>query len=139
TRSCYTGPAGSLGKGICTAGVQTCLNGTWGVCVGEVTPQTEVCNELDDDCDGIVDNGFDLQHDVNNCGTCGHQCFAPHATSICANGQSGILACAPGFSVCSGCPTDGCEVQTSSDPNNCGGCGIQCAAGQTCASGVCQG
>jgi hypothetical protein len=44
TRSCYTGPAGTLGVGICVGGTQTCVAATggsaWGTCTGEVTPQT---------------------------------------------------------------------------------------------------
>jgi hypothetical protein len=30
----------------------------------------EVCNGLDDDCDGEVDEDFDLMSDVMNCGAC---------------------------------------------------------------------
>jgi len=37
-------------------------------------PTTETCNEVDDDCDGSTDEGFDLQTDPLNCGTCGTQC-----------------------------------------------------------------
>ena len=58
TRSCYTGPAGTAGVGVCKAGSQTCQSdGTWGPCNGEVTPQSETCNGKDDDCNGQVDNG----------------------------------------------------------------------------------
>ncbi len=55
--SCYTGPAGTLGKGICKAGIRTCTNGAWSNCDGEVAPQTETCNGIDDNCDGSVDEG----------------------------------------------------------------------------------
>ena len=43
--------------GECAAGAQTCSGGAWGSCVGEVGPSVEVCNNLDNDCDGVVDNG----------------------------------------------------------------------------------
>lgn len=57
TESCYTGPAGTLNNGICKAGIKTCTNGAWSNCYGEVLPQTETCNGIDDNCDGSVDEG----------------------------------------------------------------------------------
>ena len=32
-----------------------------GFCLGEVTPQEEICNGADDDCDGIVDYGEEIR------------------------------------------------------------------------------
>ena len=46
-------------KGECTPGTQTCTNNEWGECVGYQGPKPETCNDLDDDCDGIVDNNID--------------------------------------------------------------------------------
>ncbi|MDO9022186.1 MAG: hypothetical protein Q7V43_34985, partial [Myxococcales bacterium] len=58
TRSCYTGPSGTSGVGLCRAGTQTCVAGGFGACAGEIVPVTEVCsNNTDDDCDGMVDEG----------------------------------------------------------------------------------
>jgi len=57
TAPCYSGPPGTAGVGICTAGMQTCAaNGmSWGPCVGEVLPQPENCaTPADDDCDGTA-------------------------------------------------------------------------------------
>ncbi len=51
TRSCGTD------TGACVHGTQTCVGGVYGVCVGEVQPNPETCNLLDDDCNGVVDNG----------------------------------------------------------------------------------
>ena len=43
----------------------------------EVNPgMAEACNETDDDCDGVTDEGFDLQVDRANCGQCGEVCRA---------------------------------------------------------------
>ena len=56
---CYTGPQGTQGVGICTAGARTCgANGEPGDdCAGEVLPTTEDCDDdrLDQDCDGAAD------------------------------------------------------------------------------------
>jgi hypothetical protein len=57
---CYTGPAGTLGVGVCSAGTQTCnADGTAiGACMGSVVPSAEVCGDgLDNDCDGFTDEG----------------------------------------------------------------------------------
>jgi hypothetical protein len=57
THSCYPGPAGSEGRGICRAGTQTCDDqGQWGACFGAVVPIAEVCDDgLDNDCDTQYD------------------------------------------------------------------------------------
>ncbi|MFO0649030.1 MAG: MopE-related protein [Polyangiales bacterium] len=56
TATCYSGPMGTLGRGICRAGMRTCAaDGSPGTCMGETLPRTEVCNGLDDDCDGAID------------------------------------------------------------------------------------
>ena len=58
--------------GICIPGEMTCLDGTWGsyndnqnfipyYCEGEIVPQEEICNGLDDDCDGIADWGDEMK------------------------------------------------------------------------------
>jgi hypothetical protein len=57
TRACYTGPAGTAGVGTCSAGVQACVGNDFGPCTAESLPGAEVCNGLDDDCDGSVDEG----------------------------------------------------------------------------------
>ncbi len=52
---CFSGDLEQIGRGVCRAGQQVCVNGAWGECRGEVAPADEDCNELDDDCDGQVD------------------------------------------------------------------------------------
>ena len=58
--------------GICIPGEMTCDAGTWGnydddqdfipyYCKDEITPQEEICNGLDDDCDGIADWGEEMK------------------------------------------------------------------------------
>ncbi len=55
--------------GECQKGTQTrtCqsnwLWGAWGNCNGAINPVAETCNGKDDDCDGLIDDGFDLDGD----------------------------------------------------------------------------
>lgn len=54
-----TKACGASDVGECSLGSSQCnAKGEWGPCVGELTSRTEVCNELDDDCDGTTDDGF---------------------------------------------------------------------------------
>ncbi|GAB4205399.1 MAG: hypothetical protein OHK0013_21260 [Sandaracinaceae bacterium] len=56
TRSCYGGPPGTMGVGICRGGTQTCSASGWGACMGAITPATEACTGgRDEDCDGLAD------------------------------------------------------------------------------------
>ncbi|MGB0590301.1 MAG: putative metal-binding motif-containing protein [Myxococcota bacterium] len=55
TQSCYSGIAGTEGVGTCTGGTATCEAGSYGECAGEVTPQVEGCDAIDNDCDGDTD------------------------------------------------------------------------------------
>jgi hypothetical protein len=55
TESCYGGPAGTDGIGICQAGTRTCSDDgeSWGPCDDEVVPGNEICgNVADENCDG---------------------------------------------------------------------------------------
>ncbi len=54
--NCYTGTSGTMSVAACTSGTRTCSGGSFGSCAGEVIDTTEICNSVDDDCDGSVDN-----------------------------------------------------------------------------------
>ena len=68
----------------------------------------EICDGADNNCDGVIDNGFDLQHDVSNCGACGVGCSAEHANPFCAGGNCSYT-CKPGFYDVDKQASDGCE------------------------------
>lgn len=65
----YGGPEGTKDVGACKAGVRTCKDdNSWGPCIGEVQPKNEIGEELcsngiDDDCNGVVDDGTDFDGD----------------------------------------------------------------------------
>ena len=69
----------------------------------------EACNSVDDDCDGMVDEGFDLSTDVMHCGVCGRACTFPHAVGACVAGTCGIASCEAGYRDVDGDPATGCE------------------------------
>ena len=70
-QSCYLGPKQRAGIGVCLAGVQACEDHfefpSWGSCEGAVGPGVELPNGIDDDCDGVVDNGFDEGAETSLC------------------------------------------------------------------------
>jgi hypothetical protein len=55
-----------------------------GADAAQCVPQLETCNRRDDDCDGRVDENFDLTRDSNNCGMCGVRCVNGQS---CANSR----------------------------------------------------
>ena len=44
SRPYYTGPSGTEGHGICTAGAEVCSSGSWVVGTEQVLPRQETCN-----------------------------------------------------------------------------------------------
>jgi hypothetical protein len=93
---------------------------------------------------GLADCGTagcrDLRSEVDYCGSCSNKCPAPkdHQRRACHKGTC-ELECLPGFADCNGDPSDGCEIDLTAHPANCGACGNRCdvAAGQPCVEGKC--
>jgi hypothetical protein len=99
--------------GECVSGTTTCSSGST-TCVNAVGPTAEVCDGLDNDCDGQIDNGV----------------------AYCVNGT---LTCIPQTEVCDGIDND-CNglvddsitsVACGSDVGECVSGMTQCSAGAT--------
>ncbi len=84
----------------------------------------------------------DIMNDISNCGSCGNACPAPDAGTLrsCSGGQCSAT-CIPHYADCDGNSLNGCEINTFTDPNNCGYCHNVCPSAMgtaQCDSGTCK-
>jgi len=167
-RACYTGPQGTLGIGVCSAGIQTCSSGRWGACEGEILPSEEICDGYDNNCNGYTDEGenlagsvpFYLDGDQDGYGTADvkYLCYPqpPYSAILSGDCDDSNFSFNPGaIEICDGydnnCNTnvdEGCNCidgQTQacySGPQGTEGIGVCHAGTQTCSNGewgVCEG
>ncbi|HEY8432510.1 MAG TPA: sialidase family protein, partial [Sandaracinaceae bacterium] len=118
TRSCYGGPAGTEGVGLCRAGTQACAGGTFGACVGEVRPSAELCDGEDQDCDGAVD-------EASGGGPLTQTCYSgPAGTAGVGTCRAGTQTCRFGaYDVCAGEVTPRADVCGDGLDTDCDGLG----------------
>ncbi|MBD3309653.1 hypothetical protein GF351_00365, partial [Candidatus Woesearchaeota archaeon] len=81
--------------GLCEQGIRHCINSSWNECLGSVTPDQEVCDGLDNDCDGFVDEELTM--------TCG----------------TDIGECTPGIKTCIDGVWGSCEGTVSPENESC--------------------
>jgi hypothetical protein len=138
TQNCYDGSAASMGIGVCRPGLSVCLGGTQGECAGQILPTPEVCNGLDDDCDGQTDEAEDGAPLQETCygGPAGTEANGLCRPGVHVCGLGGVFGpcegeVVPAFEICDQADND-CNGQ-SDDVN--GGCACSPGETQACYSG----
>lgn len=136
----------SSGFGPCGEGRWDCVDGMGSLsCVRMGATPSESCNDQDDDCDGQIDEGFDISTDRANCGSCGQACAG---AELCCGGVC-LAMSAASASGCPSCGTDnpcaesamccgGACRDLERDRRHCGACGHSCEQGQRCCAGECK-
>lgn len=95
------------------------------------------CN-ADGDQRGSDGCEVDTAHDALHCGGCrAAPCSAENGIADCAGGRCSIMGCDAGFRDCNFDPSDGCEIELSTDRQHCGDCDHSCAERQTCFQAQC--
>jgi hypothetical protein len=108
-------PCNSGAPGVCQPGHTQCVAGSQN-CVSDITPgsQTEICNTLDDNCNGQTD-------EMNPTIACSSQ--NPMAGNVqtwaCTSGSCTITTCTAGYANINGAPGDGCECSTDQYAQSC--------------------
>ncbi|MBX3127789.1 MAG: hypothetical protein KF718_13780 [Polyangiaceae bacterium] len=126
--------------GCATSSCEPCtLSNATSKCGGDGKCAIDQCSPGFADCDGDSTNGCEsnLQWAPDKCGTCQTNCTTEG--KICEEGACVVDTCPTGTANCDG-DKSSCEVDTTSDPNNCAFCTNKCDltnANSACASSQC--
>ncbi len=116
-QACYNGNATLLvDNSRCAKGSQTCIGGEfWDECKNDVLPIPELCNGVDDDCDGETDEDFQVGAEcsvgLGACISSGHYICDEDGNQTC-DATIGI----PVAEICNNGIDDNCNGETDERP-----------------------
>ncbi|MBU0952799.1 MAG: hypothetical protein KKA90_00005, partial [Nanoarchaeota archaeon] len=125
TQTCSTGLLG-----VCSAGTQTCGSNAWGSCVQNIVSTPEVCDGLDNNCNGVVDESGICECTNGDTKSCGSNVGAcSNGTQTCSMGSWGscLGSVGPTIEVCTNSEDDDCDGEVNE------GCAI---AATNCQNGI---
>jgi Putative metal-binding motif/Stigma-specific protein, Stig1 len=134
--SCSTGL-----PGVCADGSRTCLQGAL-TCAPLTKATAELCDGLDNDCNGQIDELWNKQTDPAHCGGANECRACPSGDACCGGRCASFLAdslnCGACGRVCGaaeGCCNGTCVALDTNE--DCGACGVACPKSLVCKAGLC--
>jgi hypothetical protein len=111
-KECFTGPDETIFANTpCQTGLTFCENGSWSVCHGEVVPTEEMCDLVDNDCDGVIDNNVPAV----SCGPPTNYGQCDYGRTICVDGETYCIDADYGqFEICDNIDND-CDLKKDED------------------------
>lgn len=105
--------------------------------------QVDACSAGFSDCNGLPEDGceVELATNVGHCGTCGNACSTANGMPACVAGVCAVGSCNDGFGDCDKVASNGCEINITTDVNNCKACGKVCDfpnANEKCGTTECE-